>query len=702
MITGVTANPHPLTGLTANTTYDWYVRADCGGSTWTGPSTFSTPCESTTVPYFENFDGVTAPAFPSCMTIENTNGDAYEWETDNTTYHSSPNAARIYRNSSVTMNDWFFTRGLQLTGGTTYEVSFAYGAENYDERLEVDWGNAAASGSMSGTAIFFDMDFSGKWYSGDGTFTPVTTGTYYVGFHGFSEQDKYYLYVDDIKVIEVVAATSWSGATDNDWDTPGNWSNGLPATTTNVTIPTGLTNYPTLTAAAECNNLTIKSDASGDGSLIGADNLTINGTATVERYIPDGNAWHNIASPVDGATLAVLYSNSFNVYVEEYTESTDSWVYVTDTTTTFPFGKGFSYALASGNTHTVEFQGDLRTTDLNLNGTSTPPIEFTSAPDKGFNFVGNPYTSALQWGVGTWGLTNVNNQVWVWDHSAAGGGNYQDYVPGTGGSLTNGIIPMGQGFFVQANAGSPSVSIPMDAQVHSSQAYYSPSRENDPPHLIVTVNKEERQDEVWIAFREGATEGYLNGYDGRKLFGSEESPQLYTVEEGENLSIDALPPLELNKTRVVPLFFDAGETGEQTMVADLSGLEFTDVILEDLYLGTTQILNENPVYVFQSTYYQNPDRFRLHFTQIAAGIGDESVSGPRVYSIDDAIYIESSGKLADIVKDVEVIDMYGRTVLRTKAEASGLVRIPMSVNNAYFVVKLIADGRIYTSKVFIK
>jgi len=46
--------------------------------------------------------------------------------------------------------------------------------------------------------------------------------------------------------------------------------------------------------------------------------------------------------------------------------------------------------------------------------------------------------------------------------------------------------------------------------------------------------------------------------------------------------------------------------------------------------------------------------------------------------------------------------MYGRTVLRTKAGASSLVRIPISANNAYFVVKLIADGEIYTSKVFIK
>ncbi len=43
-IVGTTTNPHALAGLTANTTYDYYVQSNCGGSqsTWAGPFTFST------------------------------------------------------------------------------------------------------------------------------------------------------------------------------------------------------------------------------------------------------------------------------------------------------------------------------------------------------------------------------------------------------------------------------------------------------------------------------------------------------------------------------------------------------------------------------------------------------------------------------------------------------------------------------------
>lgn len=45
MVIGTTTNPHNVSGLTANTYYDFYVRADCGGSgtsNWVGPFTFYT------------------------------------------------------------------------------------------------------------------------------------------------------------------------------------------------------------------------------------------------------------------------------------------------------------------------------------------------------------------------------------------------------------------------------------------------------------------------------------------------------------------------------------------------------------------------------------------------------------------------------------------------------------------------------------
>ena len=56
--TGV-SNPFTKTGLMANTAYDFYVRADCGGgsvSDWAGPFAFSTLCNVFVAPYTEDFE----------------------------------------------------------------------------------------------------------------------------------------------------------------------------------------------------------------------------------------------------------------------------------------------------------------------------------------------------------------------------------------------------------------------------------------------------------------------------------------------------------------------------------------------------------------------------------------------------------------------------------------------------------------------
>ncbi|MCT4622849.1 MAG: GEVED domain-containing protein, partial [Schleiferiaceae bacterium] len=59
-VSGITVNPYTLTGLPANTCYDVYFQADCGGgdvSPWVGPVSFCTLCNVYTAPFAENFDG---------------------------------------------------------------------------------------------------------------------------------------------------------------------------------------------------------------------------------------------------------------------------------------------------------------------------------------------------------------------------------------------------------------------------------------------------------------------------------------------------------------------------------------------------------------------------------------------------------------------------------------------------------------------
>ena len=219
--TSTNSNPVTITGLIPGQTYEWYVWADCyagggtGQSTWSGPATFTTVCDTASLPYIENFDGVIAPAFPNCMTIENTNGDEYEWGTDGDIHSSQPNAAAIY-GSYYAMDDWFFTQGLSLTGGTSYAVDFVYrGDVDYiTEKLAVHWGTSASSTAMSESTIFNDDNITSKeWLTGSTSFTPATTGTYYVGFYGYSDPASSGLHVDNIHIYDPCPAPSELTAT---------------------------------------------------------------------------------------------------------------------------------------------------------------------------------------------------------------------------------------------------------------------------------------------------------------------------------------------------------------------------------------------------------------------------------------------------------------------------------------------------------
>jgi len=110
--------------------------------------------------------------------------------------------ARYYFDSSVPGDDWLFSSGFTLQAGVTYAIRFNYGARSatYPEQLAVHIGNGQTMAAMT-TQVFDNNNvINTTWQPGSGTFTPGTTGTYYVGFHAYSLADQYELAVDDLVV----------------------------------------------------------------------------------------------------------------------------------------------------------------------------------------------------------------------------------------------------------------------------------------------------------------------------------------------------------------------------------------------------------------------------------------------------------------------------------------------------------------------
>jgi len=195
-----------LTGLTAQTIYYYWVRANCGGgdtSTWVAGGSFSTPCNATDVPYVQDFESVTVPAIPVCGLLQNA-GTGNNWVTSSNPGSGFTSKTLQYTyNSSSAANAWYFTQGINLTGGTSYAISYKYGnnSTTYVEKLKVAYGNSPINSAMTTQLFDHTSIVSGVPATNSVTFTPATTGVYYFGFNAYSDADQFYLFVDDISVL---------------------------------------------------------------------------------------------------------------------------------------------------------------------------------------------------------------------------------------------------------------------------------------------------------------------------------------------------------------------------------------------------------------------------------------------------------------------------------------------------------------------
>lgn len=102
-------------------------------------------CTPVNVPYTQNFESASTPDVPACTLVELTSGDS-AWKTMDAPEPFFPSKTLTYEYSSNTAADtWFYTEGINLTGGTSYRLTFKYGAPattSWVEKLEVKYGSA--------------------------------------------------------------------------------------------------------------------------------------------------------------------------------------------------------------------------------------------------------------------------------------------------------------------------------------------------------------------------------------------------------------------------------------------------------------------------------------------------------------------------------------------------------------------------------
>jgi hypothetical protein len=250
----------------------------------------------------------------------------------------------------------------------------------------------------------------------------------------------------------------------------------------------------------------------------------------------------------------------------------------------------------------------------NINGLMYTTSNSGNLPVRGFNLVGNPYPSSIDWSTFSnsnpnapiYGL-NVNPTVYLFNPFT---GNYDTYNASSG--ISNGtatkIIPSGQGFFVQANAPSPKLafneSAKITAQVTGSNlllgtpaaqtAYSSYLR-------LKIIADSTNWDDIVIGFNNKATTKFDYIGDSGFLPGNGALASVAGISsDNVKTSVKWLPYPKGNSEMVLKLYVAVAATGTYTLQrTDFKAIpQLYRVWLMDSYLKDSLDIRNNTIYKF--------------------------------------------------------------------------------------------------------
>jgi hypothetical protein len=393
----------------------------------------------------------------------------------------------------------------------------------------------------------------------------------------------------------------------------------------------------TLTASS----LTINSDASGTGTYVDNGTTAIT-TATVNQYLTAGRNWY-ISSPVSGATSNVFNAVSNGLYYYDETNGATSslaWPRITDNSTGLTIMKGYVANISGSNPLTVTFTGGT----LNTGPKSISGLTSSSTVKQGFNLVGNPYPSFLDWDAAT--KTNLSSTIWYRSKST-GAYLFQTYnkADGIGTNGATNLIPPMQSFWVLVNPGQTG-TLAVDNSMRSHQDQSIASNRLKAPAmslqqvLRLQVSNGVNSDETIVLFNPNASDA-IDDYDSPKMSNNNAAiPELYTFVENKQLVINGLSQIYRNQE--IPLGFTTGQSNVFSIKAtEINNFgDNTQIILKDNQTNNEWNLTDGSAYNFSSDISSSiTNRFSIVFKSADTSTGNiitgNNLNSIQIYKNDD-------------------------------------------------------------------
>jgi len=431
---------------------------------------------------------------------------------------------------------------------------------------------------------------------------------------------------------------------------------GVSGSTSTKTLSTGMTVSGSVglvdaTTLASGGNLKLTSSSSGTAKLLALPTgASVTGNVTVERFIygSSGRRYRYLAAPfasgpsiasswqqqihvsgpgTGGSTCPSLSANSngFDATMTNgasmftFNESTavnsgagslsgttlytNAWTSVANTSTTLSAGTGYNVFVRGNRSQGCALLDGTNPTpaDVTLSGTGTLQqgatnltVTYNASKGEGWNLVGNPYASPINWDATGWTKTNVDNSVWIYRPA---GNHYASWnsALGVGTNFGTSIIESGNAFFVKANGASPALSL-NEGSKSATSATGNMFKTNAKVLRALFVKRGELQDEAIVAIAPEASNG-VDEMDSEKM--SNPSLNIYSVSEANKKNaINTIA--EVASQTIIPMGIGTTFTGTHE-ISFKGENEFAayDVLLEDKYAGTITLINEKARYSFE-------------------------------------------------------------------------------------------------------
>jgi trimeric autotransporter adhesin len=339
-------------------------------------------------------------------------------------------------------------------------------------------------------------------------------------------------------------------------------------------------------------------------------------------------------------------------------------------------------------------------TGVPYNGNVTKAITYNGSAF-GYNMIGNPYPSTVDADAFiTANTANIESSLYFWRKiNAAGGSAYAVYnslgsTATPSSAIPNGVIQVGQGFFVKAkSASSVTFTNAMRVANNANQFFRIKAVQKDRLWLNLT-NASGVFSQTLVGYTAEGSQG-IDVFDAKYI---NDSPVALTSNiNNEEYSIQGRSTFDASD--IVALNFKTDAAGDYTIALDHSDGVFAtgqDVYLVDSKTGTETNLKSG-AYTFNATSGVDNARFSLKYQKtLAVDAAAFNENGVRVYRNNGTLYV-NSGAIA--MSNIQVFDIQGRLIVEQKnVKATTATINNLKAKNQVLIVKIMAENNTIVTK----